>query len=212
MNNYLCNYRFNMNTKTMKYDANVEPLKTHGSDEASNSNKPTKFMFSSFAPYSTLKFRQHVMETITENADKVLIKDDDLPLTSMNPINFKVDEDLLINFKDDEDLIKEKKRKGKSIAIINDEENLDVLDQDWVPSKASPNKSQIKNINFLREAELEDFEGGKGIELKLIQPSLEVINLTLAKWNMRKNNGRITSSYVLRSSSWKKVTKTNQLT
>ncbi|KAF1877474.1 hypothetical protein Lal_00040190 [Lupinus albus] len=247
--------------KIVKYDANVEHLKTH--------NKPTKFMTSSFAAYSILKFHQHTMETITKNANKVLIKDDNFPSTFMNPINFKHDND-----EDEYLLIKEKKLKGKYVAISNDRENLDVLYQDWVPSKSSPNKSvdrstrkrkrlnvvvevapselpqefinkinemngseitllitkplfdsdlngqqnrlsiplkQIENVNFLREGELEDLEGGKGIELKLIQPSLEVINMTLAKWNLHKNNGRITSSYVLRSSSWKKVTRDNQL-
>ncbi|CAL0299021.1 unnamed protein product [Lupinus luteus] len=74
-----------------------------------------------------------------------------------------------------------------------------------IPSK------QIKNMNFLREGEVEDLEGGNSMEVKLVQPSLEVTNITLAKWNMRKGNGSISSSFVLRSSSWKKVIKDNQL-
>ncbi|KAF1877571.1 hypothetical protein Lal_00040287 [Lupinus albus] len=223
----------------------------------------SSFMF--FGAYSTLKFHQHAMETITNNADEVLIKDDDLPSTSINPINFK---------DDDEEEEEEKKRKGKFVAIINETENLDVLDLDWVPVKPYPNKSvasvsrkrqrynvvveaalselpqefiekinemngneitllitkslfdsdlngqqnrlsipstKIENANFLREGELEDLDRGKSMEVKLIEPSLEVTSIILAKWNMRKNNGKISFSYVLRSPSWKKVIRDNQL-
>ncbi|XP_019427204.1 PREDICTED: uncharacterized protein LOC109335526 [Lupinus angustifolius] len=188
-----------------------------GFDEVSNSKKPIKFMASSFA---------------------ALIKDDNLPSTSKNPINFMcsaIEEGATSNAElnynvDDEDLlIKEKKKralKGKSAAIINDAENGDVLDQDWVPfqppqSASSSSKKrqrfnvvveaapselpqefidkinemggnettllitkslfdsdlneqqnrlsipskQIENVNFLREGELEDLEGGKCIEV-----------------------------------------------
>ncbi|OIV90263.1 hypothetical protein TanjilG_11991 [Lupinus angustifolius] len=226
--------RIRFNKKTMKI---VKEGANDGFDEVSNSKKPIKFMASSFAASSSLKFHRHLKKTITNNADEVLIKDDNLPSTSKNPINFMcsaIEEGATSNAElnynvDDEDLlIKEKKKralKGKSAAIINDAENGDVLDQDWVPfqppqSASSSSKKrqrfnvvveaapselpqefidkinemggnettllitkslfdsdlneqqnrlsipskQIENVNFLREGELEDLEGGKCIE------------------------------------------------
>lgn len=86
-----------------------------------------------------------------------------------------------------------------------------IIQKSLFPTDLNPNHNrlsiplnQIKNGDFLREADK------NAIEVPLIQPSLELTRVTLAKWDMRKPSGSVNSSYVLRST-WLKVAKANQL-
>ncbi|XLS56507.1 hypothetical protein HN51_006262, partial [Arachis hypogaea] len=58
---------------------------------------------------------------------------------------------------------------------------------------------QVKNSSFLRPTKLESLEGKKEIEVKLMQLSLEITELTLVKWVMRKDVGaeKANTSYIL---------------
>ncbi|RYQ83849.1 hypothetical protein Ahy_B10g102713 [Arachis hypogaea] len=58
--------------------------------------------------------------------------------------------------------------------------------------------------DFLLPTELEILEEKKGIKVKLIQPSLEITELTLIKWFMHKAQSQ-------RKSNWVKVAKANNL-
>ncbi|OIV90262.1 hypothetical protein TanjilG_11990 [Lupinus angustifolius] len=227
--------RFNMKTKTVKESPN------DGSEEASNSNKPINFMASSFEEGTSskaelnykddeedipikemkrraMKGKNEAIINGTENAD--VIDQDWVPVKPppnksaassskkrqrFNLVVVAAPSELPQEFIDK---INEMGGNETTLLITKSLFDSDLNEQQnrlSIPSK------QIKNENFVREGELDDLEGGKCIEVKLIQPSLEVTNLTLAKWNMRKNDGKVSSSYVLRSSSWKKVIKANQL-
>ncbi|XLT83337.1 hypothetical protein HN873_005090 [Arachis hypogaea] len=71
---------------------------------------------------------------------------------------------------------------------------------------------QVKDNDFLLPTELEILEEKKGIKVKLIQPSLEITELTLIKWFMHKGpeSKKVSISYILRSN-WVKVAKANNL-
>ncbi|XP_016185825.1 B3 domain-containing protein At1g05920-like [Arachis ipaensis] len=71
---------------------------------------------------------------------------------------------------------------------------------------------QVKDKDFLLPTELEILEEKKGIKVKLIQPSLEMTELTLIKWFMHKGpkSEKVSISYILRSN-WVKVAKANNL-
>ncbi|CAL0333602.1 unnamed protein product [Lupinus luteus] len=204
--------RFNMKTmKIVKEVAIDEPLKIqiHGSEEASNSMKPTNCNDDD----EDLKGKSVAIINDPENEDWVPFKappNKSVASCSKKRRRYNVvveaaPSELPQDFKDK---ISEMGGNETTLLISKSLFDSDLSEQQnrlSIPSK------QIKNINFLREGELEDLEEGKSIVVKLIQPSLEVTNITLAKWNMRKNNDSISSSFVLRSSSWKKVIKDNQL-
>ncbi|KAK7243072.1 hypothetical protein RIF29_37856 [Crotalaria pallida] len=67
---------------------------------------------------------------------------------------------------------------------------------------------KIKNACFLREGELQELKAK--MEVPLIQPSLELTNLTLTLWDMSKENGTTNYHYAL-ITNWKKVVDANQL-
>nr|XP_009775407.1 PREDICTED: B3 domain-containing protein At5g24050-like [Nicotiana sylvestris] len=48
------------------------------------------------------------------------------------------------------------------------------------------------------------------MKVKLIEPSLEICDINLRKWNMNKSNGKTSSSYVL-TTYWNAVSKRNAL-
>ncbi|KAK7245548.1 hypothetical protein RIF29_40395 [Crotalaria pallida] len=67
---------------------------------------------------------------------------------------------------------------------------------------------KIKNAAFLREGELQEIKAK--MEVPLIQPSLELTNITLTLWDMAKSNGTTNYYYAL-ITNWKKVVDANEL-
>ncbi|KAK7289691.1 hypothetical protein RIF29_03536 [Crotalaria pallida] len=69
---------------------------------------------------------------------------------------------------------------------------------------------QIKNAGFLREGENQVLERGI-ISVVLLQPSLELTNLFLAKWDAKaKHDGSCNACYILRTN-WMNVVRVNDL-
>ncbi|KAK7273872.1 hypothetical protein RIF29_14936 [Crotalaria pallida] len=69
---------------------------------------------------------------------------------------------------------------------------------------------QIKNAGYLREGEKQVLERGI-ISVVLLQPSLELTNLVLAKWDAKTNHdGSHNACYILRTN-WMDVVKANDL-
>ncbi|KAK7281607.1 hypothetical protein RIF29_09748 [Crotalaria pallida] len=66
---------------------------------------------------------------------------------------------------------------------------------------------KIKNIGFLQEGELQELKAK--MQVPLIQPSLELTNITLTLWDMAKSNGTTNYYYAL-IKNWKKVVDANQ--
>ncbi|KAL4337871.1 hypothetical protein HN51_047970 [Arachis hypogaea] len=85
-------------------------------------------------------------------------------------------------------------------------------DLDPQQNRLSIPSQQVKDKDFLLPTELESLEEKNGIKVKLIQPSLEITELTLIKWFMHKGPGskKVSISYILRSN-WVKVAKANNL-
>ncbi|XLS91311.1 hypothetical protein HN51_067319 [Arachis hypogaea] len=94
-----------------------------------------------------------------------------------------------------------------------------LIEKTLYPSDLNPQQNRlsipsqrVKDKDFLLPTELETLEEKKGIKVKLIQPSLEITELTLIKWFMHKGpkSEKVSVSYILRSN-WVKVAKANNL-
>ncbi|RYQ99695.1 hypothetical protein HN51_050104 [Arachis hypogaea] len=100
---------------------------------------------------------------------------------------------------------------GSKITLLI-EKTLYQSDLNPQQNRLSIPSQQVKDKDFLLPTELEILEEKKGIKVKLIQPSLEITELTLIKWFMHKGpeSEKVSISYVLRSN-WVKVAKANNL-
>ncbi|KAL6132134.1 hypothetical protein ACLB2K_070505 [Fragaria x ananassa] len=98
--------------------------------------------------------------------------------------------------------------KAKMTLVI--EKRLFSTDLTDSASRLSMPLKQIKPESFLDEDEIKFLASQHDWPVSVISPKLEEESLTLRQWNMNKNNGNVSSSYVLKSG-WNEVHQKNQL-
>ncbi|KAF3441401.1 hypothetical protein FNV43_RR15315 [Rhamnella rubrinervis] len=68
----------------------------------------------------------------------------------------------------------------------------------------------LASDNFLKPDEMKSLSAKKTIKVPIIDPKLDHTTLVMTQWDMEKDNGKISSQYVLRSK-WYKVAEDNNL-
>ncbi|MED6205929.1 hypothetical protein PIB30_022213 [Stylosanthes scabra] len=100
-------------------------------------------------------------------------------------------------------------RGGSRISLVI-EKTLCASDLNRQQNRLSMPSAQIKDREFVFPAELASLDNKGEIKVEVIQPSLEISELTLVKWFMPKDNGSVSTTYVLRSN-WMDVAEANEL-
>ncbi|MED6135012.1 hypothetical protein PIB30_042335 [Stylosanthes scabra] len=98
---------------------------------------------------------------------------------------------------------------GSEITFVI-EKSLCMSDLNRQQNRLSIPSAKVKDTKFLLKAELTSLDDKGEIKVKLIQPSLEIGELSLVKWFMAKENGSVSSSFILRSN-WMNVAEANKL-
>ncbi|XP_061999610.1 putative B3 domain-containing protein At5g35780 [Rosa rugosa] len=98
--------------------------------------------------------------------------------------------------------------KAKMTMVI--EKRLFETDLTDSASRLSMPLKQIKPESFLDEDEIKFLASQQDWPVSVISPELKDENLTFRQWNMNKNNGNVSSSYVLKTG-WNELHKKNGL-
>ncbi|KAK9914494.1 hypothetical protein M0R45_038269 [Rubus argutus] len=98
--------------------------------------------------------------------------------------------------------------KAKMILVI--EKKLYLSDLKDGANRLSMPLKQIKPASFLDEDEIEFLANQGNRPVLVIDPQLDDVELTFRQWNMEKDNGNVSSTYVFKTR-WKEVYKKNGL-
>ncbi|CAK7349070.1 unnamed protein product [Dovyalis caffra] len=100
--------------------------------------------------------------------------------------------------------------KGKAIELVI-EKQLYQTDMKDGNSRLSIPLKQVISKDFLKDNEKSDLRDGKCLEVKILEPSLEMVsNMNMKQWIMAKENGNVSSSYVF-ITHWNALRKKNHL-